>query len=311
MGYNQHHAGMHLIRYSQKYAPYDDLEYYDELAKRQRNTEKNIRTSETPSVLTETSSKSDKPTEHPQKKDMQKTMSNEKTRPKQKKKKEVSLIYKSHTNITYGTEAVIDTNHYLGISYIVPANIMMIALQKKLDIYEIMDECEKLAASDKYLNPNPEYLYQCSKVERSLVFMSLLAEKMQCSVYQFFINDSESRRQFVYSLLNDLQDDLWTVSKDCINEETGDAEFIVSQFDYIYGMAEKINYKHSQSMDLTVSKNKFSSDKIFYALGFGCLDINYENDNDFMHKGAYIWEEEEGKLRDYVEHLIDLCEKMN
>ena len=35
MGYNNHHAGMHMI-WSKRYAPYEDLSYYDKLAEEKR-----------------------------------------------------------------------------------------------------------------------------------------------------------------------------------------------------------------------------------------------------------------------------------
>ena len=53
-------------------------------------------------------------------------------------------------------------------------------------------------------------------------------------------------------------------------------------------------------MDLSIERQVFD-DSVNYALAYGCLIVKK---SDFLVKGAYLFEEEKGKLQELVDRLI-------
>ena len=55
-------------------------------------------------------------------------------------------------------------------------------------------------------------------------------------------------------------------------------------------------------------KNNFSKeiyeDEINYSVSFGDMTINSNTKFDYMCKGVYLWEEDSGELKDYIEKII-------
>lgn len=175
MGYNNNYAGMHMIRYS-RYGQYDDLKYYDKLAEQERQCKKvNARPEN----------------------------SNSEDRKNKFKKKLVDLNNKYGGG--YGVDELIDAHHFV-YSNIVMSNVMIIAMKNKKDIYEILTECENTMNKDYRTNAVPKISWSYIPImDKFMIFTSLLAEKLNCNIWDFFVNEPTQRKDFVYSLIKQLQ----------------------------------------------------------------------------------------------------------
>ena len=81
------------------------------------------------------------------------------------------------------------------------------------------------------------------------------------------------------------------------------ADFFYSNFDHTYGMSSVIHQPLYCDMALTFSKEIYE-DEINYSVSFGNMTINSNTKFDYMCKGAYLWEEDSGELKDYIEKII-------
>lgn len=285
MGYNNNHAGMHLI-WHRRYGMYDDLRYYDRLAEEENNRKKL-------ELKIENKCK-DKVTEK-----VNKSMDKEKNNKNKTKP--------NNSKATYGNEILndIDVQYYAGFPQSVMANIMIIALKNKKDIYAILEECEELMKKDKRTNPAPDYMFGTSKLESTLVFLSMLADKLNCCTFEFFIEDEKYRRNYVYGLISELMKSEMLMQ--CIDgyiEESGVASFSIHNFDYHYEMTERFSRPTEPNMTLEFIKEIFEDGTVNYAIGFGSLNINTNTKYNYCNKGAYLLEEESGVLAYYIEDMI-------
>lgn len=298
MGYNNNHAGMHMMRYS-RYAAYDDLEYYDRVAQeayaRKQQLEKEqgevqeSREKETVSVRSDINMSDVKP--HNQ---------NKKKNKKQNSKKPTILCPPRK----YGTEEVIDFSHFLSAD-LVSKNIMIYALKNKKDAYKILSDAEDLLKQDIRTNAEVSSLDEWSWMpilEKSMIFLSVVAEKLDCTIQEFFINDEDYRKRFVYKLLDEIGDHEWDEGE---VDEDGNATITISDFDRWHHLTDR---SHSMgiidSMDLSVERQVFD-DGVNYTLSYGCLTVRVTSAYDFLVKGAYLLEEEKGKLQELVDRLIE------
>lgn len=273
MGYNNNYAGMHMIRYS-RYGQYDDLKYYDKLAEQERQCKKENARPEN---------------------------SNSEDRKNKFKKKLVDLNNKYGGD--YGVDELIDTHHFV-YSNIVMSNVMIIAMKNKKDIYEILTECENTMNNDYRTNAVPKISWSYMPImDKLMIFMSILAEKLNCNIWDFFANEPTQRKDFVYSLIKQLQAGLYLYPDDGEINMDQSAEFFYSNFDHTYGMASVIYQPLYCDMALTFSKEIYE-DEINYSVSFGNMTINSNTKFDYMSKGAYLWEEDSGELKDYIEKII-------
>lgn len=272
MGYNNNYAGMHMVRFTH-YGQYDDLGYYDKLAEKE-NKCKRIKT------------ESDK---------------NHIDRKNKFKKKLVEWNNKYGGG--YGVEELIEINHFV-YSHIIMSNIMIIAMKNKKDIYEILIECEDIMNNDYRANsvPNISWSYM-PMMDKFMIYMSLVAERLNCTIWDFFTDEPTQRKDFVYSLIKQLQTDSYLYPDDGEININESAEFLYNDFDHTYGMSNVMHQPVYHDMALTFSKEVFE-DEINYSVSFGDMTINSNTKFNYMSKGAYLWEEDNGELKNFIEKTI-------
>lgn len=289
MGYNNHHAGLHMIRY-RGYGAYDDLRYYDRLALEERR----IRLLEGEKNRVE----EDDLTKERQAVDMENS-----SKEKLQKKKSVEACRMKVPQRTYGTTEIIDIEHFL-LRDLITVNVMIMALKGKKDIYKILNEAESLMKEDSRTNNALTWENSISWMPmmwRASIFLSILADKLDCSIQEFFINDEDARKKFVYKFLDTVDDNEWELETEAEDENVS---FRIENYDLQHGIGEmRIDYRNT--MDLCLEKVIISGVPN-YTLSYGSLYIYITSSYDYMRKGAYLWEEEEGKLKEIVERLIRL-----
>ena len=291
MGRNNHHAGLHMIRFS-KYGQYDDLDFYDRLVQQRRVLLEAEMDEQNPNAIediTQIESKDTKP------------------KKKHKKKENKNTYDPWNIQIQYGTEEVLDIQRIIGPYQDMMANIMVLALKHKKDIYSILSECEDVFSKDSRINPPPKTDWcLCPKLDHSIAFLSLVAEKLDCNLYDFFIDNKLERQKIVYRVIDFLrrQSSIDTVFFDygTINED-GEAEFSIRNFDFEYGMSDRFARSLIDNMALTFYKEQFAAGTE-YAISFGDLTVRFSTSRTYSLKGAYLYDEEEGQLKDYIEETI-------
>ena len=311
MGYNNHHAGMHMIWHNH-YAAYEDLEYYDRLAEEEEQFSEN-KSEEIPSSSKSLTVRS---TNYKERQDIKKVAEKDMTQPDEtlgKQKQNIKHKPKKHDDREsqwrpkYGTEMIINTQSFFNFD-IVSRNLMLMSLKREIDIKRIILEAEDLMKKDKRMNPKPSEESSWAWLpilEKAGVFLNILAEKLDCSLAEFFLDDERSRTAFLHKLLISIEDNEWDIGE--IDPETGEAYICINH----YGVRFKeIGYEyhdpmgeHSRRMDLTLEKVPQENGRFWYTLSYGSLYINPRSAYNYVTMGAYLWEEE-GKLKDFIEKLI-------
>lgn len=257
MGYNNHHAGLHMIQYG-RYGQYDDLKYYDDLANKKETKQHDV-------------------------------LDNK----KEIKQQDISL-----------------KNYELGNLPVI--NILITAMKKKKDIYDIITACEDKIKNDPYLNDTPQS-YQI------FVLLSLIADRLGCSLSSLFVDGKESRKTFIYELIDTLKsDDIYTIDPVDLEFDIYDSNdpmnkcdsFKYTHFDYLYGMTKELMIYSSdniienyvlQGMELEFYR-KCENGKYYYSVSFGDL---YYRDNMIIEHGAYLWTETYGKLQEFINGVFE------
>lgn len=281
MGYNNNHAGMHMI-WHRRYATYDDLAYYDRLAEEQR---KKVKENEVNRGDVTVMSQQEK-------------VVNSKPKQKAKKKNVNSNSMMEIPRIPYGTEKVIDIQ-YFGKIDLISKNLMFIALKNKINMGSILNDVEGIMKKDERTNSKPSINNSWSwmpLLEKAMIFLTILADKLDCSVQEFFIEDEEVCKRYIYKLLDEIKD--WEWDEGYIDSETGNAEIFIRCF-----RETSLGDLYRPSMDLTITREYYDEVPI-YTLAYGDLSVRALSIYDYLVKGAYLLEEEEGKLKDLVERLI-------
>lgn len=135
MGYNNNHAGMHMIWYRRNNF-YDDLEYYDRLAEEKR---KKHELAKRMLDMEEKEKKDDvKPTENVEEAKLQ----------PQKKKKKKSQNNQNIPKVDQPKKEKVIDDKYFKNTIDWYANIYLIAFERKLDIFDVICECEHLCEED-------------------------------------------------------------------------------------------------------------------------------------------------------------------
>ena len=283
MGYNNNHAGMHIMRYSRCTA-YDDLEYYDRVAQKKYAKKKNLEKMQERCEKEPVNVKGDI------------NMSDVKSHNQNKSKKQnPKKSTPSPPPRKYGTEKVIDFSHFLSAN-LVSKNIMIYALKNKKDAYKILSDAEDLLEQDMRTNAEVNSPWSWITIlEKSIIFLSVVAEKLDCTIQELFINDADYCKRFVYKLLDDIDDSEWN---DKEVDDKGNATITIYDFDLWHNFINRSS--SSRSMDLSIERQVFD-DSVNYALAYGCLIVKK---SDFLVKGAYLFEEEKGKLQELVDRLI-------
>ncbi len=311
MGYNNNHAGMHMSRYNH-YGAYDDLEYYDRMAEltaqqkaEQARLDQKVSDSAGDKMIENDTVR--KGTDVEEQKNVV-VQNSQKAPTKKKKNKRYRHQDPWDEASEFGKEEIIDIEHFIGMPSTVMANMMIIAMKNKKDIYEILVGCEELMKKDMRTNPEPESSWAwMSKLDLTVIFLSMVAEKLDCSVFEFFIDDIKRRTKFVYSLIDYLRENepIALACNDGGVDGDGTAFFSIIAFDYYYGMTDKIR-SCLGSMSLEFYKNVFENGEVDYAILFGdsLWRVHYTK-YDYTHKFVCLLEESEGKLKDFIEEMIE------
>lgn len=306
MAYDNNNAGMHMIWY-RRYADYDDLDYYDRLAEKKRVEKK-------PTIPAPTVSFTEKDEGQERRKETDNPMSQpnenlkvhkQNSKPgKPKKQHDLQFPQKP----PYGTEKIIGIDSFIGAD-IVSRNLMLMALKRNIDIKRVLLEAEDMMKKDERTNPEPSTDNSWSwlpKIEKSVIFLNILAEKLDCSLVEFFIDDERAREAFLYKFLNSINDDQWSTGD--IDPETGRAYICIGNYGLLF---KEYGYQYSdpmglsrRRMDLALEKEPQKDGTFWYSLAYGSLGAWPESSYEYVQIGAYLWEEGEGKLKDYIEELI-------
>ena len=306
MGYNNNHAGLHMVRWNRAGFTYNlpDPYFYERTAdeKKYPQEKKTVNKKPIGGPL-----KFDNETMREPKGDNRNMANLSNSQPKTKAQVSNAKKHK-HYNVPqeqYGTELIIPVENLAKMD-LVSRNVMRITLKKKLDISQIFAEAEDLMKRDLRTNPKEPDMNNFGLFPRltsDVIFLSILASKMECQIGDFFIENEELHRDVAYSVLRSIDYDKWT-SYD-INSD-GSASITIYGYDYTAGMAENFYYR-PESMDLELTKEKFQDGTIWYSLSYGNLRVNKETARSYLLKGAYIFEEELGYLKDYMEKVLKEC----
>lgn len=288
MGYNNNHAGMHMISYK-RYSNYENLNHYDNIDEKillrtrkqikKQNIEKE-RVSET-KVNNTNKNKTSKNTSN---------QSNTKRTPKR----------------VYGNDNVISQEFFKSMD-LVSKNLMLIALKQGKDTKSIINEAEELMNQDRRTNAELDIQNPWSWlpiVEKSTIFLSILADKLNCSVQDFFINDEKATKTYIYKLLDEISDYEW--NDGFVESDTGNAEIKIESYEQtVAGVNPTADILSTLlcPMDLVLYR-EYHDGVASYSISYGSLLSSIGFSNNYLIKGAYLWEEEKGKLQKTVERLL-------
>lgn len=277
MGRDNNNAGIHMIHFKKSEFK-DDSRYYDQLIaeryKRNVALKKEIESSiESKPIVVEKNNIDPKQN------------SNSKCKKKEKLSKRNYIIDEKHLN---------NTN-------LVLTNVMIMALKSNLNIHKILIDTEKLMNRDSRFNGDltfDENPFPCVQMNKMMVYLNILAEKLNCSVQELFIDDEESRRNFVYELLDQIPDYIWDDDSDEDDDWELNASFCIPHYNPDAPILETFGTYYN-----TLIIRKITDETSFYT--FSCVDYAplYYSEHYLMRQ-ACIWHEKEGKLKEKVEHLI-------
>lgn len=345
MGYNNNHAGVHLIQRS-GYGGYTGMAYdqavQDEyffkaisekraqLAEKRRKRQDELATmqkpatieqpstenpatpvTEKPAVTTSTVEQTTNKKEQP-KKNMSKNnnrdiwAAREEVINKELHELSVLLIYGGRTP---GTEEVVDIHHFIGRDFITK-NIIIHALREKIEPVGLLIEAEILMQKDKRTNPSlvsdPRYNPRMPKLEWSIVFLSIVAEMLGCSLQELIIFDEAYCKKFAYELLDSIMANISYFEGEV--DERGNAVIEVYPdrnhwLSSYVGVDQRLGGYRCTPV-ITVEKDVYDDGDVGYALSYGDLTVPKDIFLDYSLKGAYLLEEEKGKLQEFVDKLI-------
>lgn len=310
MGYNNNHAGMHMIWYDRRNS-YDDLEYYNRLVEENRkkkelarkvhnmeNEEKSV-TVELKGTVTEKQQNIKLP-----KKKKKKSQSNQNTHQIEQPKK----------------EKVIDDKYFKNtIDWY--ANIYLIAFERKMDIFNAICECEHLCEEDLRMSDDyRNFFAPVTVLDRAIVFLNLLADKMGCDVYEFIFPNAEMRSRRVYRILDKIEEQycnsnfiICAFDYGVDGEEDDDGEYILERFSLNQYMYLDIHTSGEDIPDCNMKYyfNKISkkdgSERPIYTFTVMTKDsylLTRKNQTfNFMFGGSDVISEIEGRLADFFENI--------
>lgn len=288
---------------------YDDLEYYDRLA------EENRKKKELAKKVWDMESE--------EKKDSMKSIEKvdaAKLQPSKKKKKKPE----NNQNMTKvekpKKEKVIDDKYFKNtIDWY--ANIYLIAFERKLDIFDVICECEHLCEEDLRMQEGYRNFFDpVTILDKTIVFLNLLADKMGCDVYEFIFPNSEMRARRVYRILDKLDEKYCnSISSICAfeygveGESDEDEEYVYERFSlnqYMY-LDIKTNAEDIPECHMEYYFNKITakddSERPIYTLSVMAKDdysLTKKNQEfNFMFGGSDVISENEGRLADFFEKL--------
>ena len=294
MGYNNNHAGMHMIWFPRRFEDWTyDRSIEEQWRAKLMNKKEISKTEETPVISSNTGKDS-----------AAVSIEKQNNIPKKKKKRKNQSM---KNQVKYGNEFVIN-NEFFFDTDLVTKNIMYMALKNKKDIFTILKEADELMEKDIRINPDPESeWYGFPLLNKSMIYMRIIADKLDCNYREFFLDNSDLIKKYIYKMIDGISLDSWEGDID----EEGNADIRISFFDRNYlgtihgitGLEELHEINKHGSMDLVLQKECIEG-TAYYSVAYGSLIIKPRKNNIVW--GAYLMEEEKGKVKDLVEKLIEM-----
>ena len=296
MGYNNNHAGMHMIWFRPRFDDYAydrtiEEQWRIKLKKEKLASQKAEIKIEAPVVIEE------EPVSN-------KNQNN--TTMKQNNKTKKNHLMQSNDN-EYGTEFIVNDAFFVDAD-LVTQNIVFMALKNKKDLYRIFKEADEIMKKDARMNPSPDSdWYGYPLLNRAMIYMRIIADKLDCNIQEFFLDNSQIIKKHIYNLLDEISIDSWEGEFD---EESGEAVIRIESFDDKL-LGRDINEQtlearwECKTMDLRLYK-EFDDGTPFYSVSYGSVNVDTRDRNNNSVWGAYLLLEEEGKVKDLVEKLIEM-----
>ena len=296
MGYNNNHVGMHMIWFRPRFYDYAydrtiEEQWRMRLKKEKLASQKAEIKIEAPVV------KEEEPVSN--KNQNNKTM-------KQNNKTKKTHLMQSNDN-EYGTEFIANGAFFVDAD-LVTQNIVFMALKNKKDLYRIFKEADEIMKKDARMNPSPDSnWYGYPLLNKAMIYMRIIADKLDCNYQEFFLDNSQIIKKYIYNLLDQISIDSWDGEFD---KESGEAVISIESFDDKL-LGRDINKQTLEArwafktMDLCLYK-ECDDGKPFYSVSYGSISVDTRNRNNNSVWGAYLLLEEEGKVKDLVEKLIEM-----
>lgn len=302
MGRNNHHAGMHFIHFN-NYGNYDDLEYYDRLVAQKEKEKQELIARKLEAIEREKQEAALRATD------------------------KIAAAVKSNNNLDNKTGQrtdLIEDSCFRKCAEIY-ANIFLIAFEKKLDISNLISECEYIMSNDRTLKTRS--LFGMTPIESSYIFLQLLSEKMECMVSEFYVTDKESRKQRVYSVLKKITEDYSKLSyvqgiasftQFIGQDEYGVSNFggkyrdvkitrlSISKFYYLDIKLQSVEDIPECNMEYYIDKVEDMKEKYTrYFLVVGTRTKNYEQPYEYMYGGSVVHSEKTGQMKRFFEGMLE------
>ena len=215
--------------------------------------------------------------------------------------------------------------------YPVFANIFALAIHLKRDIYTDIHHCEEVFSSW------PDY--EKPALDSSLRFLSLLAERMNCSLSLFFTMGQEDRKRIVYGFLRehvrcleDLENGELELCEPDENEmECTRIRLACLSDGRVYRSAQKMGrtpiwedgpavedsdrYDDADTLPynevILVKYHDKKSDRNLYVFDYAAEEtIEDRQEYIYMYQGSEVYEEKSGELADLIESVLENKDKL-
>lgn len=298
MGRNNQHAGMHIKwwhgdRSQGDFNGYD--RYVDMIAesklRRMNPNDKKIVNDLTPITETPTSTE----------------MHTSKSKKKKRKNQQNQLAIKEKKQLI--------PDKYFAASLDLYANIFTIAFEKRIDVFDYVCECEKLCAEDKYMCQTVPWL-TLHPLEKSHIFLHMLADKIGCEIYEFFIMNEEIRQRRIYSILQNIlkkyEQNIY-LAVDFAQENDVDSEgneytvtcLTLSDYSFSNLSLNNKNDSHYYTMHYIHKIINNTTGDLIYSLNIK-TSTNYKTKLTYMYERAEIYTESEGEMAEFFEKSLHL-----
>ena len=207
------------------------------------------------------------------------------------------------------------SDEYFAATYNLYANIFAIAFEKRIDVFDYICECERLCAEDKYMCETRKW-FALRPLEKSHIFLHMLADKIGCEIHEFFIMNEEMRQKRLYSIFKNIlkrydQKKYLPVSFD----QDNDSDFQGNEFtitcltllDYHFSnpqmnTADHTHYYTTHYIHKIVNN---TTGDVMYSLNIK-TSTNYKTELLYMYERAEIYAEPEGEMGNFFEKCLQL-----
>lgn len=242
----------------------------------------------------------------------------------EQKLKEASMVEdgKATKNRDVGknTKSTIEKTQVIPDKYFVAtfdlyANIFTIAFEKGVDVFDYVCECEKLFSEDKYIN-RTQHPFELNNMEKTHIYLHMLADKMGCEIYEFFIMNEDMRQKRIYNVLKNIMKKYkdknnFAVSFDAENDhDTEGNEYTVtclSLSDYYFrnpdlDIKNDTHYYTKNYIHRTVNN---TTGEVVYSLNV-LTRVNYKYPLKYMCERIEIYAEIYGEMANFFEESLRL-----